>query len=276
MLADTTMILFRAKLNRNKNRAITSSSLVLALVFFCWFLAPISVAKADNSVPLVALFGDSITYGYARRGRGDGRPDIGAPDRKLSALLNDSRRPSVVVNLGWGGTPTGPAGSPGLVAIGNGLERINRDLDSVSAAYPDSSIKYIVILYGFNDRAWGIPNATTAFNVEQMILRAINRGYVPIVGSIAPCLCSNSTIASRNRLIESRVVSLRNRGNVVHYVDQYSLLLSDIGSLLIPDGVHPNDQGYQRIANNWFNLVLKNLIEKKQVIIPAIPLLLLD
>ena len=250
-----------------------SASLV-AVLALCHF----SMAQAQERT-LITLFGDSITYGYSSFGsnRGNGATDVGAPDRDLNQLLNGSGRPSTVANWGIGGSPTGPSGDPGLVADSNGLDRVSSNLATTLSLYPNhASRRFNVIMYGFNDRSWGIPSSTTGFNIEQIALRSISRGFVPIIGTIAPCKCSNTSLPTQNSAITSRYNAMRNQGREVYLVDQYNLLRGDIDNLLIGDGIHPNADGYQRIAQNWFNYALKDLIEANTSISAIVNFILED
>jgi len=249
---------------------------LLSAFILLFFIVPGQAAEGDPA--LVTLFGDSITFGFIAPGVGNGALNVGNPDIILSQLLNDSGRPSLVANHGWGGTPSGPAGTPGLVAIGNGLQRVASNLNSVKLAYPNHSRRFVMILYGINDQGWGIPTSTTGFNVGQIGIQANFQGFSAVVGTITPCICGVSSLLSRNESIRANVAALQAQGRDIQLVDQYQLLINSYPQFLFSDGIHPMEEGQRQIATNWFNQSLAGRIPEipQSVVIAPILGLLLD
>jgi lysophospholipase L1-like esterase len=234
---------------------------------------------AQQGPNVVALFGDSISSGFNAafpfRDFGQARLAFGQPSIMLTDILNESGRASIVPNLGWGGTASGPSFDPNLANTSNGLDRINTHLTQVKNAYAGKSY-YVLIMYGTNDAAYDIPASVTAYNNGVMIDRANARGFIAVVSTIAPCdVCANNVDDINNR-IETTVNSKINAGANAHFVDNHAVLRGNWNSLSDPDGVHPNNTGYSVIANNWFNSKLKGLISRDQVTITPIISLLLD
>ena len=238
---------------------------------------PFVQAQVEEPLTVVAVFGDSITVGEnnenrrLRRVLGDGRTDLGlgvglvSPDMLVSELLNTSNRPSVVVNWGAGGSPSGPSLNPGLEAFTNGLERISSNLIQTKNEHVGDAY-YVLILYGTNDPNWSIDASTTGFNIVQMIDKARSAGYVPVIGSVPP-LGLSQTYNSRIRSAAST--------RSAPLVDIYAVFKGNSG-LFDPDGVHPTNTGYQLIAQKWFDDYLDGAIEPvlDPIMAPIIMLLL--
>lgn len=219
---------------------------------------------------IVALFGDSITLGYnlaySQAVIGDGTIDHGLPTIELNVLLNESepKRTSIVSNWGHGSTNSG-----------HGAARIYEDLEDLDSRY-SSSNKFVLIIYGTNDAAFGITTSTTRFNTEMMIDEARLLGYEPIIGTLTPV--SNRNVQPRNAQI-TLAASSRN----AFLVDHYARFISEPGGwtqLIELDGgvrLHPNNTGYRVIAETWFEQRLEELIpiDKSHTTMGAIILLLL-
>ena len=234
--------------------------------------------SGDRSV--VALFGDSTTVGFNTQFDerfGLGQLNFGQPSIQLTKILNDSNRTSVVPNLGWGGTSSGPATAfTGFAGEGNGLDRIDQELTNVKNQTPGKKY-YVLILYGTNDPARGIPSSVTGFNVGAMVDKANALGYTVIASSILPCdVCANN-VTTINSSIQNSVQGKINNGADAHFIDIHAAVRPNwVSSYVESDGIHPNNTGYQVIAQSWFDLKLEELIRKDTVNISPIIDLLLD
>ncbi len=253
-----------------------------------------SAAQAEKLPAVVALFGDSITVGYLPPGSPDkpggfldrfanGTTERGDPTKMLIAHLGNGvpERPAIVTNWGIGGTASGP-GDNG--ASYHGLGRINSALATAKSTHEGSQY-LVLILYGSNDFGVGIDTATTRNNIEAMIEIARSRGFTPIIGNLIPR--SDYNLGSYNSAIAS-AASNKNAPLVDHYSSfinfpNYSNVLLHLEESVTKPGVfirlHPRVQGYQVIADNWFNTQLKNLVATAIPPTPylgAISLLLLD
>lgn len=269
------IVTFQRSQQRNRNRLLAVLS-IICLICLVWT----PTARSQNDKAVVTLFGDSVSVGYLTSRNpgtdfGNGRLSFGLPSTLLSNLLNSSGRPSVVANFGIGGSPSGPSGNPGLVGGGNGVSRINSNLDYIKRRYAGSAY-YLLIMYGTNDRAYGISPSTTGFNIGILIDRALSKGVTPVVSTIPPCSCrSQSEQNSVNNHIRSRTNTRISQGKRVYLVDNYAALLPQWASLN-GDGIHPNAAGYRIIAQNWFGQALSNLIRPNRVSIAPIINFLLD
>lgn len=235
-------------------------------------------AFAKDKLPsVIALFGDSTSSGFNQQFStidydGNARLNYGRPSTTLSKILNDSRRPSLVANVGYGSSPSGPFGDKR--PANNGVDRINNDLAEVKALY-DGRHYYALIMYGVNDYDDEIPASITGHNNAVMIWRANNLGFTAIVSTILPCDACAQDIDEVNNAIRGQVARAYRAGADVHYVDNY-LALRPNWNLLNDDGLHPTNEGYDLVAQNWFDSSLKKLIAADALALEPIVDLVLD
>jgi len=184
-------------------------------------------------------FGDSITYGYVDR---TPAPEKGYIPR-LEYLLNENFGYSEVINEGW----------PGEVTI-NGLGRIDSVITTDLA-------RYLLLMEGTNDVIFKeISMDTTAFNLEQMIQKCLDFGVFPLIATIIPrddwrwgLKFYKDRIFYLNEKICELIIRL-----LIPFVDQFNAFYSypeDDGGWqsLLSDGVHPDEIGYQLMADEWFD-----------------------
>jgi len=263
-------------------RLISASCQLTAYLFI--FLFGLNQASAQES-NLIVLFGDSISVGEnnafqgSRPGRGlgrvanDGQSPALPPSDKLDDLLRAELRESTVINWGIGGSTSE-----------RGAIRVLSDLGETLSDHQADNY-YVLILYGTNDFNGGLGPSDTGFNTGLMIDRARSLGYTPVVATLTPRADRN--LSSYN----SQIVSNANSRNVP-IVDLFSRYLQDgqNGLTLLDTEVfsgrvirlHPNDAGYDVIAQTWFDQFLESEIEPLPIPIvsdflpPIINLLLED
>lgn len=181
-------------------------------------------------------FGDSITYaeehGYLP---------------KLEVKLQQKYGPSKVINEGIGGEGTI-----------DGLARF----DDVLSAH---RARYLFIMEGTNDIiSLEISTDTSAFNLEAMALKCLNFGAFPLLATIIPRNDWRWNVPIyKNRILDlnAKIRSLTDKIKIP-LVDQfnafYNYPAADGGwqSLLLPDGVHPNETGFYLMADTWFGQIV--------------------
>jgi lysophospholipase L1-like esterase len=190
---------------------------------------------ANNPSKYVAL-GDSITYGA-------GSETGGYPsrlERKLKAYFGEAE----VVNEGLGGHTT----EDGVVRVGGILERENPG--------------YLLILFGANDIIQGqLSLEDTISNLRVIIQTAKNRGTIPIVGTITP-FDPWGPRGWTHRLgeIYKRNIKIRELAQEenIELADHFVAFNNDF-SLLDSTGLHPNDQGYEVLAQTWFEAIMETI-----------------
>ena len=200
----------------------------------------LSLDAASSSTTIIG-FGDSITQGY---------PYLQSPCNGCTNYgyipylknLFDSISQSVTVrNYGYGGESTS-----------NGVNRINSVLSNNSGA------GYTLIMEGTNDYWYGISHQTTVTNLGIMIDKSRQYSIEPIVATITPDTQANGAgknIPSLNSLIRAKASQ---KG--AQLADQYNACVGNWGDLASPPGdyLHPNNSGYQVIAQTWFNKIPHN------------------
>jgi len=195
-------------------------------------------ADLDLNEEEYLAFGDSITYGVLSR---TWFPDKGYVPR-LEQLLRSHFSAAKVLNRGVPGERTF-----------EGLARIETVLNQ------DKS-KYLLLMEGTNDMTGGIPSETAAFNIEEMIKKCLQFDVYPLIATIIPRsdLFWNLGIRDRtllfNKLLKKIVPSYS-----LPLADQYGIFMDfpDGYLNLFSDGAHPNELGYELMAETWFENIKK-------------------
>jgi len=184
-------------------------------------------------------FGDSITYGGMDY---EEHPEKGYIPR-LEALLINYFGYTRVINEGLGGE----------ITI-EGLARISPVISLHLA-------KYLLLMEGTNDVIFlEISMDSAAFNLEEMIKKCLNFGVFPLLATIIPrkdwrwfLPLYRNRIFNLNERIHLLATNLK-----IPLVDQFKSFYEypeeDGGweSLLSSDEIHPNEKGYQLMAETWF------------------------
>jgi lysophospholipase L1-like esterase len=184
-------------------------------------------------------FGDSITAGYIA-GQGDtlGYTPI------LENLLNTAGRTAVVPNYGLGGEVTA-----------DGLQRLVEIFETETA-------DYCLIMEGTNDISQFFSADWIAANLTAMVGVARQNGATPILATVIPRLPQDpydpfnvwtDALNARIRIIARELdVSLCDQSeNFYHHPDYPITVYSD--------PLHPNQAGYELMAEGWLVTILYGL-----------------
>jgi lysophospholipase L1-like esterase len=203
-------------------------------------VVPLTLSIGTNRPHVYMAFGDSITNGD---GSGD---DQGYRDRLRSKLVAHFGRGQVVnEGISGGRSPFGSSRMP----------------DSLRSARP----AYSLIMYGTND--WNdaeCKQATapcyTIDNLRDMILSARGSQSLPVLATLPPAnpQFEDRGAEDRNRWVTDISVRIRALGREQNVpVADVQAAFSRAGSLprLFVDHVHPNDDGYEIIAQEFFRAV---------------------
>jgi lysophospholipase L1-like esterase len=201
------------------------------------FFVPLLLPIGRNNPNQYLAFGDSIT-------RGDGSTDGHGYPPRLQARLTAHFGYANVRNRGADATNSFEA-----------VERINNNNNLINDAYA-------LILYGTND--WNIPECQdspaachTIDNLRLVVQRVKSVGTLPFIATIIP---SNPAVnPGRNQWISTMNASIKTmaREEGAFVVDLYQAFQNQGGDLsrFYSDPVHPNDAGYDVIANGFFEAI---------------------
>jgi lysophospholipase L1-like esterase len=195
------------------------------------------LADAERDDDAYTAFGDETTFGWIDNGPAAG---LGYVPR-LEALLTERFGPSAVVN----------EGVPGETTV-NGLGRMS-DVLARNAG------RYLLLMEGANDVvAPDLSLDASAFNLEQMILKGVDAGVLPVLATLIQrndALWTDAFFRKRiddlNKKLSRIALNLK-----LPLVDMFNTFLdfpeSDGGwPSLLSDPAHPNERGYEVIARAW-------------------------
>jgi acyl-CoA thioesterase-1 len=191
----------------------------LLLAIFLLLTACGEPSKTLTKLPddaVILAFGDSLTYGTGASAEHD-----------YPAILAGLAAREVINE-----------GVPGEIS-GDGLKRLPALLDEYQP-------ELLILIHGGNDILRNIPNQQTADNLNRMIVEANSR-HIEVVMLGVPTfnLLKLNSADFYQTVAETRQIP----------VDLNTLpdILGD--NSLKSDMIHPNDAGYQLMANNIFNLL---------------------
>jgi len=206
---------------RRKSRSICRLTIIFGLITF------FGAGNAWSQDLIVIGFGDSITAGWPFITYYPNGARVGGYEPKLEALLAGCGTPAQVLNYGLPGEQTS-----------GGVGRI----DGVLAA---SSPNFCLILESTNDIFAGVSPQTTVANMGIMVDKALAAGCTPIMSTLTPHT-QIDVAAGYNAAIFATAAQ---KGVAV--ADLFSAVSGNWGALS-DDGIHPNDAGYQALAQAYF------------------------
>ncbi len=203
--------------NLLKKKIVVSLLAISALLIALHLIFPSGGRITEKTPPgeNVICLGDSLTAGVGAS------PGMDYPSQ-LSGLIGVA-----VINAGVPGDTTGSA-----------LERLDRDVLSKSP-------RIVLVILGLNDIVGGVPREEIFSNLEKTVKHIRATGAMVVVGGIEVPRFGKGLRESYKRLC-------RETG---------ALLIPDIyeGIIghedLMSDALHPNDKGYQIIAERFYGVI---------------------
>lgn len=203
--------------NLMRKKVIVSLLAAAAILIGLYLIFQAGGPKTAKTPPgeNIICLGDSLTSGVGAS------PGMDYPTQ-LSRLIG-----LTVINAGVPGDTTGDA-----------MERLDRDVLSKSPAI-------VLVILGVNDLAASVPDEEMFSNFEKIVKRIRAKGAMVVVGGIDTPQLDGRLEGSYRQLCEKTG----------------ALLIPDIyvGILghedLMSDATHPNDKGYQIIAERFYGVI---------------------
>ena len=212
----------------------------------------------DLAAPVIVAFGDSITDGLKSTPNANRR----WPDYLAQRLQSRGAAGRVgIVNRGISANQLLTTETGGLLAGRAGLERYERDVLSTPG------VRAVIVLIGINDISYHSASAARlADGYRQLIARGRARGIKVYGATLLPFESSPYYTATREAIRQAVNSWIRTSGAFDGIVDFDATLRDPSRPVrLLPaydsgDHLHPNDAGYQRMANAVpLSYVLKSL-----------------
>lgn len=188
-------------------------------------------------------FGDSMTFGsHSRRFFFFERNHAAYPGT-LGNLLG-ARYPAQTVTV----TNAGVAGE----RADEGKTRLPGELDRWQP-------RVLLLLEGVNDINAGRTTSQIAADLRTMVLSAQSRGVAVLLAKLTPVSSTydpSGVTPARINELNTRIVSLAAELGLGSPVDLFGAFASD-PSLIAGDGLHPTDAGYTRIAETFYNEIVR-------------------
>ena len=212
----------------------------------------LTVETAFAQTVKILPLGDSIT-----RGDGGTLPYHGYRDTLASRMDNAGITYDLVGlhNDGDGSFDGDHQGMPG--------KRADEIADSVNIVMSLTNPDLVLIHMGTNDITQGQTVASTVTDIERAIndIHAYNANAKILVAGIVPRsddATLDSLTAELNTSIQDLVNQKKGAGFKIWYVDHYNNFKSNanwVTDYMSPDGIHPNDTGYQVMADLFFSAI---------------------
>ncbi len=160
---------------------------------------------------------------------------------------------------------------------GNPSDQVQLKLQSFASTI---SADVVLIWEGTNDCGWASTNGDTT-NLGRLVDKVIQLypNAQVFVGSIPPMSynayesqehgrkpgIAQANGVTFNKNLPSLVSRRASAGKKVYYVDATSMTLEDVSS----DGIHPNQQGYDKMGNFFFDALKKTVLDVQKPSIPT-------
>ncbi len=201
------------------------------VVFFILIAGPIDAREsAPQKIDKIVILGDSLTEGYGVA-KSDAFPAL------LEKKMREDSYPNLkIVNSGIGGSTSASA-----------LSRLKWVLKSKP--------QLVILALGGNDGLRGTDLKTTEKNLDQAIQYAQEKGVRVILAGMQIPPNYGKEYTENFKKIFPRLAKK-------YKVKLIPFLLKGVGGeadLNLPDGIHPNEEGHQVIADNLYKFLKENL-----------------
>jgi len=232
----------------------TIKVLTAAFIFLGWNSLTLAQYKI---MPL----GDSIT-----RGMGGDEPYTGYRDDLANLLSNEG------VNFDFVGSQTdGDSTVFDVDHEGHGGWRADRILDSLDTWLDTYNPQFVLLHIGTNDISDKESNESTINEIESIVDKIYNKNNDNkiLLCSLIPRKDSKDGITTElNELIKDLYYQKRDLGYKIYYVGQNEVFKANDNwaTDYMIDDVHPNDTGYNVMAQVYFDVLMSAINESGQVV----------
>jgi len=156
------------------------------------------------------------------------------------------------------------AQTPTVVNRGNPGEELADGVSRLPGVLATDSPQVVLVQEGANDVNQGHSPATMAAALRSMVRDARNRGMQPYVGTLLPQrpLGVNGScrgFGADNVVAANDQIRAMATSEAAPLVDLYQAFGGVPGELIGPDGLHPTEAGYSRIADTFFDVIRQRL-----------------
>lgn len=222
----------------------------------CQFSVTITRAPQLQRVRIMA-FGDSMTAGEVTF---PGSTAFG-PTNGKQVVVPSAAYPTVLLRL----LQTRYSFQADTLVVSNqglGGEKAVNARDRFLAAMASVRPDVVLLWHGHNDIPGGLDGAASsaASEVRIMVIEANRRGARVFLATPLPGRPGGNRTIGDFFLVDyaNRMRDVAAREGAV-LVDMYNLLRGDVTRYIGVDGLHPNEAGYARIAELWFDAIRNNL-----------------
>jgi lysophospholipase L1-like esterase len=156
-----------------------------------------------------------------------------------------------------------PAQLPSVSNRGVGGESTASGVSRLPGVLSEESPQVVLLQEGANDINQGRSPATIASELRSMVQSARGRGAKVYLGTLLPqqpqSLGGCRGFGAMNVIAANTQIRSVAAAEGVTLVDLYQAFGGIPGDLIGPDGLHPNDAGYRRIAETFFTAIAQQL-----------------
>ena len=202
-----------------KSVLVTLAIVVFCIVTYFVYKSPSNITNYPSAGTDIIAFGDSLVAG-------EGASSV--ENNFVSRLSTMIGKP--IINLGVSGNTTA-----------DGLNRLS--------ALDNYKPKVVLLLLGGNDHLRKVPIETTFANLSKIIESIHSRGAVVVLLGVRGNLFIDQ--------FDSEFEELRDKYHTAYVEDVLSGLFGN--TKYMSDAIHPNDLGYEKIAERIYPVLLKAL-----------------